>query len=141
MGISALNQAEKEHDLALVMQEASLLFGTCICAHTIKKGTRKQLFFYGAVQSSMCETWTPGTSSVGCPLVRSDSGTISGKQRAWAVFSYPRPCYPRLWPCFFSSTFPIKLLLLISTYFSIPLSVGNDTWCLTRYCGYFTLLA
>lgn len=89
MKISALNQAEKEHDLAPVMQEESLLFGTCVCAHTIKMGTGKQLFFHGAVQSSMCDTWTPVTSSIGRPLVRSDSDTISGKQKAWAVFGYP----------------------------------------------------
>lgn len=85
MKTSALNQAEKEHDLALVMQEASLLFGTCVCAHTIKNGNQETIVF---LWSSMCETWTPVTSNVGRPLVRSDSDTISGKQKAWAVFSY-----------------------------------------------------
>lgn len=65
MKVSALNQAEKEHDLTLAIQEASLLFSTCIHAHTIKMGTMNQFCFYGAVQSRICDTLTLVTNSAG----------------------------------------------------------------------------
>lgn len=100
MKISALNQAEKESDLALAIQEASLLFSTCIHAHTIKMGTMKQFFFYGAVQSSICDTLMLVTNSGGHTLVRSASDTTLGKQKCWAFFSYPVPWCIRVLPCF-----------------------------------------